>query len=161
MASVFIATHGCYSDYSIDHVFSNRELCEKWCADREEFNVEEHELDPRVDFTENVKKSVGVDMLKDGNVKNVRNDGYGSYDKEARVRIWKIYHRIESNPYRTIKIDPDDGYLETIILTTDRDVAIKSTNEIRTRLIALGRWPSGDYRVVDFNYETLEETGRM
>jgi hypothetical protein len=142
---VYIVTSGCYSDYSINHVFSTRELAEEWIGEKinEEYHVEEYEIDPPVDFLENIKTSIGVDMLKDGTVKNIRNDRFGSYDKEARVRAWSDYH------------NPPEFYLETVILTRDTQTAIKATNEIRLRLLALERWPT-EGRVTSFDYSTLE-----
>lgn len=139
---VYIVTSGCYSDYSINHVFSTRELAEKWMGEKidDDYQVEEYEIDPEVDFTENIKTSIGVDMLKNGIVKCLRNKNYGTYDKEARVRCWS-----HNNDY----------YLETVILTRDSEVAIKTANDIRIRLLALDRWPKAG-RVISYDYKTLE-----
>jgi len=147
VAKIYIVTSGCYSDYRINHVFSTRELADRWIGERagEDYSAEEYEIDPIVDFTENIKTSIGVDMNKDGSVRNIRDDGYGAYYKEARVRLWLDYR------------DTPTPYLETVILTRDRESAIKTTNDIRIRLLALDRWTVKNKRCASFQYSSLEE----
>ncbi len=151
MSKVYVVTRGEYSDYSISHVFSTLELAEKYIGENTDYGVEVYDLDPSVDMTENLRSSIGVDMERDGSIRNIRGDdgGYGAFDKKADIRLWK------DNAWS--RIPGTRLYLQATILTRDRNTAIKTVNEIRTRLIALDRWPETiDERGILIDYETLE-----
>lgn len=49
---IYIATSGCYSDYGINAVFTDKELAEKYCTAQskypEEYRIEEYEADSKV-----------------------------------------------------------------------------------------------------------------
>lgn len=167
MSDVFIVTSGEYSDYQIDHVFSSEELAIKYVGENSDLQVEVYRLDPDVDFTTNIKSSIGVDMEKDGGVKNIRGvkSNFGVFEKQASVKVWQPflqpYGYPDTNPYRDTRTeDKDRSYLECVILTRDEETAVKTVNEIRLRLLALDRWPKPPFRVVTFDYKTLEEKGR-
>jgi len=124
MATVYVVTAGCYSDYHIEGIFDTREgakaLLEdlKWEGgyDNESAEVMEWELNAA-----RPQRFIEVEMERDGAV------------------AW-IRHRLKREVgFRSFF----DNHLCWVVATDDEKRAIKVTNEKRTIILALNIW--GDY----------------
>lgn len=141
MEKVYLVTSGCYSDYCVHRVFSTKENAQKWMGDDKDFEIEEFDLDDMSGHDFNVLNHVRVKM-----------DYYG--------KVLKAEQSI-GEPGRLVSIVKPWGgvypVLSVHVKTLDIDEAVKVTNEIRARIIALGRWPM-DGKSAHFTYE-LEPYG--
>lgn len=118
---VYIVTSGEYSGYRIEAVCSTKEKAQayvkdlKWVEDDRSIDIEEWEVDiPREE------KAIEVGMTRDG---------------EAYMRIRTIKPRGHELIYNGEQV-----LLLNTVATDDEERAVKITNELRTRLIALDRW---------------------
>lgn len=125
MNKVYIVTLGEYFCYSIDAVFSTKELADSFCQELDKTTkqecdkarIEEHLLDlPREDW---YVMKVGMD--RDGNIKNLE-DIIPYLDMDGPVDYFY------------------NGLLFSLVRTTKLEEAIKVTNEKRTRFLASNRW---------------------
>lgn len=145
MSKVFVVTSGIYSDYSISRVFSTEDMAKKWVGNKrdydetEYYSIEEYELDDFSEAEENVHTGYWVSIGVKGG--EIRYSGKTYGNSPPKVRYWGS----EAYPGKS---------LEVTSVTTDKEAAIKSANDIRARLIALNRLKD---KFQIFNYETLEE----
>ena len=133
---VYVVTEGYYSDYKILAVFSTREkaeryikLCQKYRDLLNSLEIEEFELDREPE--EYVYTFVR--MNRDGNVIEVRKTVLDSWLASA----WNDPANVNCDVY---------GNMYLYVRTDDVKKAIKVANEIRTMLIATGRWKCEDLR---------------
>lgn len=145
--TIYIVTSGEYSDYGIDRVFSTRQMAEEWCGDHlsgpsapsKEYTIEEYKIDEPFDPKENIDQYSVVCL----NTKT--NHSYGS-KPQSFEKVRTKYFQGE----RVIVFNNGE-YMEVWSVCQDEDAAIKTAQEIKARLIALGRLKNGIY-----NYKTLE-----
>jgi hypothetical protein len=112
--NVFVVTSGEYSSYSIDAVFSTKDLALAYVSNNQ--NIEEFELDPA---KEECHRGFLVEMFPNGDVTNV-------------VEAWinnKESHSITSG-----------NMLEVWCRANDADHAVKIAGEIRRNLMASNQW---------------------
>ena len=128
MTEVFIVTSGEYSDYSIDAVFSHREMADAYVTARNTHgrswsnpfaNVEVWPLD----LPAGKWKLTCVRMNRDGDTLKTWSDtSHGSY-KEAGFVCWDV-----------------SDNLVWAVATDDEEHAVKVVNEKRTQILASDTW---------------------
>jgi len=127
---IYAVSRGQYSDYGIVGLFSNKELAKEFIKLGGGDDIEEYELDQ---FKSHVRKgfsSFHVQMDKEGNTSNVHINNL-EYNLEDRIDLqfeWKNYAY-------TGKV-----LLYTNVLASNKEHAVKITNEKRAQLIASGEW---------------------
>lgn len=96
MKTIYIVTSGCYSDYSIDAVFSTKEKAEAYIVSLNEpkdkygpSQIEEYELDEDGDYLVSGGKYWDVEMDKEGNVVDVKLGRHSAKDG-----WWNCYSQI-------------------------------------------------------------------
>jgi hypothetical protein len=137
--TIYAVNSGSYSDYSIDALFSSKELAEDYMAkvkDGDYNDIEEFQLDPPdADFIKRGYSVWSVHMLKDGTTERITH-GTDSYDigNAGSHIIWK---RSTAPAYR------GKGVLDILIsdvwAKTEKH-AIKIVNEKRAQMIASGEF---------------------
>lgn len=135
---IYVVTTGSYSDYSINSMFSTRELAEQYTKGIYEANdVEEYELD---EFKEQMRDGFCwwlVIMLKDGSVYRSEPSGW---EKPSYVKDGESIH-VGFIDYSFLGFHMVTGVVLEVYCKSDtKERAIKITNEIRTRLIAMNEW---------------------
>lgn len=146
MDKVYIVTHGEYSDYGIEGVFSTKENAQEyiklsakkkaskfpsWSEDpayyeKEEFNIEEYNIDTKADKVKQGLILYEVRMLQNGEVISVYDETFS----QGGVNNFYIY---------TLR---KDTILRNRCWAKDEQHAIKITNELRTGLIARNQFIS-------------------
>lgn len=118
---VYIVTSGEYSSYRIEAVCSTKEKAQayvkdlKWVKDDRSIDIEEWEVDiPREE------KALEVGMTRDGEAYMV--------ERTLGQRGYKLFSNTE------------EVLLLNTVPTDDEERAVKITNELRTKLIALDQW---------------------
>jgi hypothetical protein len=132
---VYIVTHGSYSDYGLEGVFSSREKAQEY-IDHETKDNEYSEfndiLEVEVDNVYNLKvrdnyKHYTINIDIDGNIWTDIG-GYSWFDLTNK-RLYNHFYTI----YR-------DNSIFFNIVTKDKEHAIKIANDKRAELIALNQW---------------------
>lgn len=170
MTKIYVVTQGDYSDYGIEAVFSTEEKAKAYCRlhntnqedgvsalnYRQEFCVEEYELDPEVPPMPKGKVGFLVYMSKDGEVSVVRRRSIAEAIK-YEGQIWfsglhpdGMCSTYSNRFYPSSKDEEETGkYLNETeflhvsgVLARDEQHAIKIVNEKRAQLLALNRWPT-------------------
>jgi len=133
---IWVIESGCYSDYSVDGVFSTKENAEKmlaaWKGDYDycEMSISEWEMDPHLDEMKSGLIVYYVQMDYDGTTKKINAEeapptycgvGFGVWSR-TKAPAWK------GRPIT----DMVTGY----VWANDEKHAIKIANEFRTRAIA-------------------------
>lgn len=137
---IYIVTDGCYSDYGIRAVFTDKALAEKYMAaySFDEPQIEEFDTDI---VEENVKlgrKKYTVEMRKDGNNAKAELSDIEDYPwNNCTDYIYKEDDGLYLEPRLT---DFEIEIIRNTVWATDKTHAIKIANERRTRCIAEGRW---------------------
>jgi hypothetical protein len=136
---IYVLTSGCYSDYQIIGVFSTQEKAQTFIEDYEkiygknhDFNgIEIYDLDQVIEK----KRKYFVRMDRDGNIKEI-------YDDDWRVKNYKFGYKIYLTEYS------GKYYLaiDNVCRANGMTHAVKITNELRTRLIALNRFVEQEVR---------------
>jgi len=129
MSNVYVVTHGSYSDYIIEAVFSTREKAERFQGERE-CEIEEWELDPEVyDFPPGHQRYC-VTMRKDG-ASEVQKD-------------WEPTPTLSLSTTASLRRDyislRSGVYVSVLCVAKDEQHAVKIANEQRAGLIASGEW---------------------
>lgn len=130
---VYIVTHGSYSDYKVYGVFSTEDKAEEFRVAFGFDDVEEYALDPpQGTYAKQGRRAYQVVMLKDGSTERV-----GDATLSGRA--------IALGPTSaTLSRDSSlEVALSVLTWATDEGHAVKIANEIRTRILAEGRWPCG------------------
>ena len=130
MSTVYLVTRGDYSDYKVLAAFSTKDLAQSYIDVGgssvqyygNDANIEEYEMDQPNDW--GYITAVYMDR-----------DGACSVPRTEWMHRPKIYHEL----YRHFKSD-EKQTLYNGVLTWFHERAIKVTNELRTRLIAEGKW---------------------
>ena len=134
--SVWMVTSGEYSDYSVNGVFSTRELAQDY-ADAfshdgygGEMYVSEETLDPgNTSFHKMGRKVHRVIMDRDGNTRLVAlGKNYELTDNESCSYLFNSNHSMT------------DIVLDVSCWATDEKHAVKIANELRAQKIASGEW---------------------
>jgi hypothetical protein len=164
MAMVYLVSQGSYSSYGIRAVFSTEAAADKYAATFHECMVEPYELDPVVVYPPEGYFVWYVNMLKNGNTVQCRQDMGSPDDIEACEREPYLYpppHYIDmSNITHNLLplYEPEwvtqeagvwsgttfkyHGFIMCLhVLARDEQHAIKIANEKRTQLIAENKWP--------------------
>lgn len=157
LTEIYIVTAGCYSDYHIEFVTDDKTFAERLMMllgpSSSGYRIEEYNLIRAEDhdLEEAAQKITGkpifiVSMKKDGEVTLCREDEHSwSHEDAALSAILGNYEEdiSPSHPgpeYPGHKYD----YFTIRVFARDKKHAIKITNEIRTRLIAEGKWPESE-----------------
>lgn len=120
MKIVYVVTSGEYSDYGIDAIFSEKKLSEEYIENGDGTNIEEWYLDvPREGWEETF-----VRMKRDGTVVESGTRGKDNQPEDFGFICFDV-----------------DANLVCRWDTADTKRAIKSTNEIRSMLLAREMWP--------------------
>ena len=127
--TIYAVSSGSYSDYRINALFSTKAKAQAYIddatnADDINNNVIEFELDPLPPYFENY---LSVEMKKDGTVVEVEDEGRHQVGNYCRGGVLYAENGVGT-------------YLRYYVAATDRERAIKVTNEVRTQLIALNLW---------------------
>lgn len=137
--TIYVVTSGEYSGYSINALFSTRELAEAYCAAVSESRkgsiyatpeIEEWALD---EFSDRWREGLApycIEMLRDGTLHWLS----PASAIESRSRICQCPDRGKGWPAKVTA-------LYSIVWAKDREHAVKIANERRTQMIALGEWP--------------------
>lgn len=137
MKPVYVVTSGCYSDYSVDAIFSTRAKAQafvKRFPDSDCNGISEWRLDMDIKVGLHMHY---VLMLFDGTVESVRRDdspGRYTIKESGTPTIWK---RSTAPAYKGKGIQ---DALNMAVFATDEKHAIKIVNEHRTTMIATGKW---------------------
>jgi hypothetical protein len=147
MMKVYVVTSGCYSDYGIEAVFSDREAASRYCklrnadmsdggSDSHDYRIEEWPVDEEpVEDLPNGLRGFRVRISKDGEVSKVH-----SYSV-ADVRIGYIrFYEADSRGWGYSQEFTGIESVSFPILARGEEQAIKIANEKRAQLVALGRW---------------------
>ncbi len=130
MTTIYVVTIGSDEDYQIDGIYSTLELAKKYTklqswAGKDDGNygeIEEWELDaPSGDV-----KALAVWIDKEGKTIQV-------YPTLVNLSKEKLLHYLFFDFDRGVK-------LSNVVITEDKQRAIKVTNELRTRLLACDQW---------------------
>jgi len=145
MDTVYLVTDGCYSDYRVLAAFSARKAAEEYRRALDSSYAEVEAF--AVDISPSEWYGITVEMFRDGTV--------GGISEKSTQRPFALNGRrmpSVSQRYRGVRM-PDgstpDGSprlelcLIHTVFTSDPEHAIKVTNELRTRLVAEGRWHEG------------------
>lgn len=126
MTTIYLITSGEYSDYSINAVFTTKELAEQY---RTFFggDIEEWEADRMADDLRAGKVVYQVYMYRDGSTECF---GVTAYNDE-----------IPFTPKHHVQLLPNPDRMVTYVKAKSREHAVKVANERRTHLIASGGWP--------------------
>jgi hypothetical protein len=123
MSTIYAVTSGSYSDYSVNAVFSTREMAEEFVNGDRGYDIEEWELDtPRDNWT-----IVSVWMDKEGNV-------IGTPMVQA--------HNTDTAGFRFFGSDiisPNPSFLYAVA-TDSIERAVKVCNEKRAQILAANLW---------------------
>jgi hypothetical protein len=139
MPKVYLVTSGCYSDYSVDKVFSSLELAEKWVGDKpSHYEIDVRDIDDMSGSEANVLRSTYVGRRWDGTE-------IGHYKVSDLPHIIVRIDRHSQQPY------PRNIQFFIYIPTLDLSTALKTSSEILARMKALDRFEPGSYA-----YDTLE-----
>lgn len=138
MPKIYLVTSGCYSDYSVDAVFSTRKLAEEFinAISDNSADIEEYELDPKI--ASKIKQGYSVwlvHMLKNGDVEYTNRRDNDLYNVTSISQY--IWWRTQAPAYKGKGIP--DLLVSTVWAKTEKQ-AIKITNEKRTEMIATGKW---------------------
>jgi len=117
---VYVVTSGEYSDYSIEAVFSTKEKAEAYKADMEWVGSEKADIEEWEVDTLRERRALEVGMTREGETYMVRKT------------LLPRGHEIIFNGKETLLLN--------VVATEEEERAVKVTNELRTRLIALSAW---------------------
>lgn len=145
---IFIVTTGEYSDYSIDSVFSSKELAEKYIEDNKD-SLSNPMIEPYI--IDSVVPQNGLIPFK------VKMHRGGTSD----VVIYKGGEQYKTNTNGLVEINIRNGinkyFLVAIIKARDKEHAAKIANERRGQLIAENKWPEDpEWEVINKNMEDGE-----
>ena len=130
---IYIVTSGCYSDYHIDTVFTNKKTAEVF-ADKIDGEAEAWETSPS-DLIDKIthNKIFCVRMNKEGNTDLVMEEDFDVCDIENAIeKKTEIFKAV--NGYSMI----------TYMFAKDEKHAVKIANERRVQLIANNEWIEKD-----------------
>ncbi len=165
---IYIVTDGCYSDYDIVAVYTDREKAERYIATYSG-KIEEYETDPETVYPPEGYSFYNVHMLKDGVVVFFgKMDRAEPYDMERAnnepvldwypavyqgTSLYKLYEL--GVPVQTVRETPrfglsdldryDGAVMWARVLATGEQHAIEIANEKRAVLIASGKWEKYDW----------------
>lgn len=151
MGTVYIVTRtsGDYSDYYIVATFLSKEKAELLVATMREggkwANCDEYNLDP--EFIVPIRTQFFVRMTKDGQVDTCSINPPDLLELKNFAPVWNIFQ---------VYYDDKQERLICYCFADDENHAIKITNEIRVRLIALNRWINGASSQTDIFPENIE-----
>lgn len=125
MKTIYIVTSGSYSDYSIEEVFDNKELAQKYIdnylrSSYDEPEIEEHTLNPLVRELSTNKKAYALTIDKEGNTE-FKSSSFFNSQESVCFRDW-------------------DNKLLISCWANDEQHAIKIANEKRLQLLAANQW---------------------
>lgn len=145
-SKVYIVTAGCYSDYRIKAIFSTQELANEYvslCQDLELNEIEEWELDNPIEFGYVVR----VAMLRDGTVYSATKPRW--CELPPPDAHWTKRNILVTREWLALLSMHVSTGTDELTPEVHRERAIKVTNEVRTRLLAMDKWPA------DGNPETI------
>ena len=128
---IYAVSRGQYSDYGIVGLFSNKELAKEFIKLGGGDDIEEYELDQFESHVREGFSSFHVEMNKEGNTSNIHLN-YLEYNLEDSINLQFEW---EKNYVYTGKV-----LLYTNVLASNKEHAVKITNEKRAQLIASGEW---------------------
>jgi hypothetical protein len=128
MNKVYVVVSGEYSDYGIEAIFSTREAAEEY------MKVVTLSYSPAIEEWD-------IDVPRDGwyiTTVTMKKDGaiYGSPSTNKKYRFDS-----DDNHFQFVYSElPDGPYILVHVRTESVTKAVKTANEVRGQLIALGRW---------------------
>lgn len=129
---IYVITSGYYADYSIEYVFSDKELAQKFVDLNPYCKIEEFESDKfSVQLQANLKY-YWIDIRETGIVTRIHQVIYS----DEIITIMK-------GSYGTEFIKPGELYLHLEIFAKDEQDAIRIANEKREQILAEGLWKDG------------------
>lgn len=130
---IYIVTSGCYSDYGINAVFTDKELAEKYCTAHnkypDEYCIEEYEADSevcdaKVGFVFVWRESEGMAKF-DGYMTKTSFDSFIKRENEINATLIKGKCMIDSDTWRYVWLDEYNEFKAAKIIC-DRKAEIKA-----------------------------------
>ena len=146
MKKIYVITQGSYSDYRICTLCSTKEIAEEATKLYGGSVIEEYDLD----YLPNRPKGEYywcINMDWDGNIINTPSTMGVEYEKDFILK-WQPYSYSNSSSV--------SNKIQFSVWASDENIAIKSCNEKRSRLIAVG------YRGISWDeYTKLKQVGKL
>ena len=123
---LYAVSSGKYSDYSVNAIFDDKSLAEKFIAmfSGGDYRIEEYELNPFLPVINSGKSPFSVIMRRDGTIE--------SCDKEDSIFM------LDSGDIPYCFRDDDTVFYR--VFAKDNEHAIKIVNEKRTQFLASNMW---------------------
>ena len=144
--TIYIVTEGCYSDYGIRAVFSEKGLAERYCTVHQNAEIEEYEMDSW-DQDSIMRKYYSVSLvIETGEVINAGNTGMAEAAPSARV----LYEGNGPYRYSNNRI----GVAASSFISPEH--AMKLATDHRTKMLI-----EHDEGLRDDKYNLIEKVGVM
>lgn len=131
MNKVFVVTSGTYSDYSIDSIFTTRELAQSFIDSfNSEWNtmeIEEWDLDPNKNHINQKRKPYFLRINKNGDVSDLELSDNASGFKQDM-------------PQAEISYTRDLEWMNIKCFARNKNHAVKIAGEIRAQILANNSW---------------------
>ena len=131
MGKVFVVTSGTYSDYSIDSIFTNRELAQSFIDvfkdDWNTMEIEEWDLDPNKTHVKQNRKPYFLRINKNGDISDLSLANSTYYFKEDIPKAKISYTR-------------DFEWMNINCFADDENHAVKIAGEKMAQILATNSW---------------------
>lgn len=151
MATIYLVTSGCYSDYSIEAAFSSRELAEQFIGKLgsralSDASITERIIDPEVPEPPTDRKPFYVWMFADGTVHEVREQASHDVSDDGHVALidFKPIGECVFGGFTIGYRNRQEVCIAVQCFARDEKHAVKIVNELRLQIIAANLWPTND-----------------